>query len=117
MSMTIREACAITDQVCKLNAYDNETKTRWLSELDGQIQSELYHWSPSDIIHYDWDSCAEHQLLADPPYDAMYPRWLVAQIDLANGEYEKYHNDREVFNQIYQEYARWLVREKGGVIA
>ena len=45
MSMTIREACAITDQVCKLNAYDNETKTRWLSELDGQIQSCLLYTS------------------------------------------------------------------------
>lgn len=116
MSMTISEAINITDKICKLNAYDNETKTMWLSQLDEQIQSELYHWSPPDIIRYDWESCAEHQLLADPPYDAMYPRWLVAQIALANGEYQKYQNEREVFNQLYEQYARWLVREKGGVI-
>ena len=116
MSMTIKEAVQRTDALCKLNAYDNETKTFWLEQLDQRIQSELWRWSPEDAVRYDWDSCQDHALLAEAPYDRMYLYWLAANIALADGEHSAYQNYFAIFDSAWKEYARWLTRERGGVL-
>ena len=50
------------------------------------------------------------RLLVGPPYEELYPRWLVMQIDLAHGEIDRYNNSAAVFSALYKQYASWFTR-------
>lgn len=49
-------------------------------------------------------------LMVRPPHDKIYAAYLVAQIDFANGEYNKYQNTLAMFNGFWGEYCRWYAR-------
>lgn len=53
---------------------------------------------------------SETELIARPPHDKLYGAYVVAQIDFANGEYNKYQNSMQMFNAYWSEYARWYAR-------
>lgn len=53
---------------------------------------------------------SETELIARAPHDKLYGAYLVAQIDFANGEYNKYQNSMQMFNAYWSEYARWYAR-------
>ena len=50
------------------------------------------------------------ELLAPSPYHKAYVYWVMAQIDLANSEYDRYNNDLALFNAAWQEYANYISR-------
>jgi len=52
----------------------------------------------------------EAVLLVRPPHDKIYEYWLIAKIDFANGEYDKYNNTLKLFNNAWGEYCRWFSR-------
>ena len=41
------------------------------------------------------------------PYTGVYTWYLQAQVDLANGEYDKAQNTMAMFNNAWAEYLRW----------
>ena len=94
----------------KPNGFDNDTKTRWLNEAEGKIQTEVFLLAPIDIIQYDYETDQNTLLLVDPPHDKLYYPYLAARIDFANGEYEKYQNSMQLFNDFYGEFVRWFAR-------
>ena len=49
-------------------------------------------------------------LMVRPPHDKIYAAYLIAQIDFANGEYDKYQNSFAMFNGFWGEYCRWFAR-------
>ena len=49
-------------------------------------------------------------LLVRPPHDKIYAAYVIAQIDFANGEYNKYENSVRMFNAYWGEYCRWFSR-------
>ena len=49
-------------------------------------------------------------LLVDAPHDKLYRPYLMAQIDFANADYDKYTNDMALFNAYYGEFVRWFAR-------
>lgn len=49
------------------------------------------------------------ELLVNPPHDKLYRAYLTAMIDYANGEYDKYGNTMQMFNQYYNEFVRWFM--------
>jgi len=49
-------------------------------------------------------------LMVRPPHDKIYAAYLIAQIDFANGEYDKYQNSLTMFNMFWGEYCRWFAR-------
>jgi hypothetical protein len=53
---------------------------------------------------YSVDVDQQTDLLAPAPFDEMYIYWLKAQIDLANGEYNRYNVEITMFNTEWQEY-------------
>lgn len=59
---------------------------------------------------YDTMSSLAKKVIAESPYDKLYIHWLEAQIDYANGEYPKYHNSMTMFNESYDEFAKWYNR-------
>lgn len=101
--MTIIEAIGLVDDV-KPNKYSQETKIRWLSELDGRIHSEILD-THEGAEETSFDGYGEEDinksLLVPAPYDDLYIKWLEAQIDYANNEYGKYNNSAAAFNSAY----------------
>ena len=92
----------------KPNAFSNETKTQWLNEVEGMVQTEVFLWASEQIITYDYATNADTELLVQPPHDKLYWAYLTAMIDFANGEYNKYQNSMEMYNEYYRNFVRWF---------
>lgn len=111
--MTLIEAISKIDNL-KHNTYTHEDKVSWLSRLDHMVKKEILDTHEggdgTEFSGYDTDSSVETELLVPPPYDELYLRWLEAQIDYCNGEYDRYNNAMEMFNTAYQGYANYYNR-------
>ena len=111
--MTIMGAISHVDSI-KPNRYTQVEKIRWLSTLDGLIKKEIIdtHEGGEDVTFdgYDDVSALTRELLVSAPYDAIYLRWLEAQIDYANGEYNKYNNVVVAFNALLDSYKKYYNR-------
>lgn len=111
--MTIMDAIDRTDAV-KFNTYQNAEKIAWLSKLDGMIKKHIIdtHEGGGNISFSGYTDQTDKStvLLAPAPYDEMYLRWLEAQIDLANGEYDKYNASILMFNAEYEAFEAWYNR-------
>lgn len=103
---------SVIDQVdnIKPNAFSDETKTSWLNEVEGMVQTEVFLWASGQIITYDYSTHKNTEMLVKPPHDKLYWAYLAAMIDFANGEYNKYQNTMQLFNSYYGEFTRWFAR-------
>ena len=107
MALTLQQCIDEVDEV-KPNAFSNETKTRWLNEIEGKVQTEVMLLAGVDVIQYSYPENKDWELLVEPPYDGLYPAYLAARVDFANGEYEKYQNTMQMFNAFFGEFIRWF---------
>jgi hypothetical protein len=111
--MTLIEAINTTNNL-KPNTYTHTDKVKWLSTLDGIIKTEIIntHEGAEQVTFngYDEDADLTTELLVPAPYDSIYLRWLEAQIDYANGEYTRYNNDLQAFNDAYSAFERYYNR-------
>lgn len=102
--MTIGEAIAKIDSL-KHNTYTPEEKVEWLSRQDSMIKRLIIdtHEGRESVTFtgYDQETDMDTKLLAPAPYDELYLRWMEAQIDYHNGEYEKYNNSITMYNAAY----------------
>lgn len=107
--MTIQQALDRADEI-KPNAIPSTTKTAWLASLDGRIAANIFLMSVPDIrnFSYSYPEDADVELLVYPPHDELYPLYLAAKIDEANGEYDKYANSSAIYNAAYTDFARWF---------
>ena len=105
--MTLSDVIQRVDEI-KPNAFTNKTKTEWLNEVEGMVQTEVFLWAPEQIIVYDYVAYNDTELLVDPPHDKLYWAYLTAMIDFANGEYNKYQNTMQLFNSYFGEFMRWF---------
>lgn len=98
----------------KPNTYTQEQKIDWLSKLDLMIKKHIIetHEGGDGITFngYDHDSDTDTELLAPPPFDELYVRWLEAQVDFANGEYNKYNASIALFNTEWRAYEDYYHR-------
>ena len=104
--MKLSQVIQMVDDI-KPNAFTNATKTGWLNECEGLVQTEVMLIAIEDIITYDYTEDANTELLVAPPHDKLYWTYLTALIDFANGEYNKYTNTMQLFNSYFGEYMRW----------
>ena len=111
--MTIIEAISQIDDR-KHNTYSQADKIGWLSKMDSMVKRLVIdtHEGAEDVYFggYEEDTDLETVLLVPEPYDEAYLRWLEAQIDYANGEYEKYNNSAEAYNTLWQEFQNYYNR-------
>ena len=110
--MTIIEAINSIDAL-KANAITQSDKVEWLSRLDWRVKREIIDTHEGGSISfsgYDDDTALDTELLAPAPYDEMYLRWMEAQMDYANGEYDRYNNSITMFNTAYSDYERYYNR-------
>lgn len=80
----------------------------WLNQLEGQILHEIFLLALSEITPY---AATPAEALAAPyPYDGIYLLWMEAQVDFANGEYERYTNTMQRYNTAWNDLARHIAK-------
>lgn len=80
----------------------------WLNQVEGQILHEIFLLSLSEIAPY---ATTPTEALAAPyPYDGIYLLWMEAQVDFANGEYERYTNTMQRYNTAWNDLARHIAK-------
>lgn len=57
---------------------------------------------------YSYPDGLDMELLVKPPYDELYVLYLEAKIDAENGEYNKYQNSLQLYNNAYGNFLRWF---------
>jgi hypothetical protein len=104
--MTITDAIAELNKN-KPNMYDDEYKIRWLSRLDRRIYETIiqtHQLNEGETVSAFTPYTANEpnrELLVGEPYDEMYVRFLEAQIDYSNKEFESFNNSNAVFESLY----------------
>ena len=111
--MKIIEAINQIDSL-KHNTYTEADKVAWLSRLDAMVKKHIIdtHEGDEGVIFTGYDDLTDLQteLLVPAPYDEVYLRWMEAQIDYHNGEYERYNNAIDMFNTAYEGYQNYYNR-------
>ncbi|MBR4726608.1 MAG: hypothetical protein IK080_01840, partial [Clostridia bacterium] len=84
-----------------------------LTRLDQTIIQDVLQRHEQDQAlptadYTDGDTAAE--LIAPPPHDVIYVYWLLAQIDLAAQELNKYNADLVLFHDAYMSFMGWYRR-------
>jgi hypothetical protein len=112
--MTIMEAIARLDAL-KFNTYTQADKIEWLSKLDSTIKKQIIdtHEGSGGISFngYTEDTPVDTVLLVPAPFDEVYLRWMEAQIDYHNGEYDKFNASIIMYNTAYEAFANYYKRE------
>lgn len=107
--MTLIEAINRVDAL-KPNAYSQEEKISWLSDLDGMILRDVIkkHEGGDGITFdgYTSETPLNTELIVKDPYEEMYICWLESKIDYNNAEYARYNNSVTRYNDIYVEFSR-----------
>ena len=107
--MTLKQVIDMADDL-KPNAYSVDTKTGWVNEVEGVVQTEVFLLALADVVQYTYATDQNDELLVPPPHNKLYRAYLCAMIDYANGEYDKYENSMAVYNSYLGEYVRWYAR-------
>lgn len=100
--MKARELISIIDSM-KPNAFGEAAKLQWVNEAEGYIWTEVMLNSPVTYVEIGLDG----ELMVKPPHSELYWPYLMAMIDLANGDYERYTNSMQLFNDRVKRYMRW----------
>ena len=109
--MTLGYCMELVDSIAP-NGYDESIKKRWLSELDGRVRVELHDEAIDGVSDFGASTSTNTQLAAPFPFDQMYWMYLIAMLDLANGDTARYLNSATMFNSAYENYAKWLIRRR-----
>ena len=111
--MTIHNAINSIDELMH-NPYTQENKVTWLSRVDTMVKKLVIdtHDGGENVSFsgYYEDTDLETVLLIPEPFDEAYLRWMEAQIDYHNGEYNKYNNAILMFNSAYESYQNYYNR-------
>ena len=111
--MTIIEAINQIDSL-KHNTYTQSDTVAWLSRLDSMVKKHIIdtHEGADEVAFTGYDDSTDLQteLLVLEPYDEVYLRWMEAQIDYHNGEYERYNNAIDMFNTAFEGYKNYYNR-------
>lgn len=94
--------------------YDTELLTGWLNELEGQIVEEVINQAEGfdlKFVPLDYVTDSERMLAVPDRFRDVYVNYLLAKIDFANQETERYNNDVAMYNSVYDSYCAWFLRE------
>ena len=106
--MTLAELIAYVDKL-RPNAYDKDIMTGWVNEAEWQVydqvraRAEDIHDQP--FVPYEYDLDAERELLVDDAHKGVYVYYLLAQMDHANMEIDRYNVDASMHQAAWQDYA------------
>lgn len=105
--MTIAELIAHVDTI-RPNAYDKDVKTGWLNEIERQVWEQIINRAEGAVEYpgiYIYDEHSEKELLADDAHKDVYVTYLLAQMDYANMEMDRYNADAAMHQAAWDGYA------------
>ncbi len=111
--MTAGELIAQVDAL-RPNQYALEQKLQWLQRLDGQIRLELEMTHETEMAEEPWEAyTADTELRAAFPYDTeLYTAYLFCQIDLHNGEINRYNQSLALLSAAWRQMADSINRKQ-----
>ena len=110
--MNVTEIIAAVDRL-RPNGYDQEEKTRWLSEIEGMIVDEILNMAEGNDIDFDgykYEVDAEKETLIPDRFTDIYIHYLKAKIELNDDELTQYNKEVMVYQSAYNQYAAWYRR-------
>ena len=115
--LTVGETIDRTDALVP-NPIAREQKMAWLNQLDGLAWEEVIRTHAGEVdAAFAPHETESAEMLIPPPYDEVYLRYLEAQTDYANGEYDRFNNSNAMYAAAYTAFARAYNRShlpKGG---
>lgn len=105
--MTPNKVIEIVDSI-KPNSYDEETKLRWINELEGLVKRLVVQVDDVTPLYYPDDM--DRELFISPPYEDVYQFYVEAKIDYYNKEFENYNNSVAVFEARFLEFKKDYIR-------
>lgn len=109
--MTAAEAIARADAL-RPNEAGTDLKYAWLNEAEAEVIRHINRHEGRQLepISYTAET-GSTQLVLDGEWDGLYVYKLMAEMDMANGEMDRYNNDAARFNQTMQEWKNAYRRE------
>ena len=110
--MTPRKVIQRVDEA-KPNAFPEEVKFEWLMALEGRIAADVLLATPEElerIMRRGFADGMDEELLVKAPHDELYVLYLKAYIDKENGEYNRYADSRQLYNEAYGNFVRYWGR-------
>ena len=104
--MKLREVISYVDSI-KPNAFTDEVKVQWINEVEGYVQTDVMLLDILEVIKYSYPDDMDTELLVANPHSKIYYTYMVAMVDFANGEYNKYANTLQMYNEFLNEYMIW----------
>ena len=90
------------------DAFSDNIKSRWISELDGKIMYETMH--NSNFTPYEFPKDADKELIVKSPYDNIYELYIIAMSNFFSGEMSAYSAAAILFEQAYSEFRKNYLR-------
>jgi hypothetical protein len=97
----------------KHNTVDDEDKFDWLNSLEGIIYENIFSRAEDTTFAYisrSYEIDQEKELSIPEPYTELYIHYLAARIDEDNGEFNSYNNNMVLYNNLYEEFAKYYRR-------
>lgn len=104
------------DRVNKLkdNAFDKETIKQFIEDCDKQIFREVVqtHYGSECYGCFDnrYPLSGADELIADDAYCQLYIFYAISQVDIFNGDTERYQNNMICYNSALSEFRSWYNR-------
>ena len=103
--MTISAAIAASDRT-RPNTFAYGEKEAWLRELEARIREEIVRTHEgAEAFLAGRAQEGEDALLAPSPHESLYLFYLLARIDLMNGETARYNESAALFNAQYDAFS------------
>lgn len=103
--MTISAAIAACDRM-RPNTFAYGEKEAWLRELEARIREEIVRTHEgAEAFLAGRAQEGEDALLAPGPHESLYLFYLLARIDLMNGETARYNESAALFNAQYDAFS------------
>ena len=91
------------------NAYDEEIKLGWISNLDGMVKRLVMQ--EDEITPYSYPEDMDKELVIPFPFDDLYELYIESMIDYYNREYGNYNNSAMMFEAQFTEYKKDYIRK------
>lgn len=111
--MKVNEAIERVNQL-KENAFDDSVIKEFIEDCDKKIHREVIETHEQDenavpfAARYPLDG--NDELLADDAYAGLYIHYAICQIDIHNGEYDRYTNNMIIYNSLLSDFKAYYNR-------
>lgn len=111
--MKLNEAIKKVNKL-KDSAFDEETVRGFIEDCDKRIYREVIETHEKDcrVMPYNrrYPLAGNDELLADDAYSQLYIFYAISQIDVFNGEYDRYSNNMILYNSVLSDFKNYYNR-------